>query len=173
MTRPLKLANLKRASKKADKTREFRQEVLKLADANLIENIQPLVDAMVKLAIGGYLEETETWQPCELVQIEDVARDENGNLLRSRTGDAIRIKVEAYPELDKGTMVLTSRKRSVAAPDRTALTDLLNRSLGKAREAEQTKAPREKLPEFMEAMLARAYGAEPEETIEIHETATG
>lgn len=162
--RRLTLKQIPKQAKQAEKTLNFRKAMLTVAEATLVERVGPVIEALLKNALGGYRQEEDTYQPAELVQLEGVAYDEQGNMCRNRQGDAIRIKKPAYPDVPAGTMMLVSRKVRIAAPDTKAATQLLNMALGKPREMpEKLPESTDTLSEALTSLIDRAYRSDPDE----------
>lgn len=84
------------------------------AEDRIADQLPQLADLMLKLAKGGYWEVEEEWQPSAIVTVG--------------SGE---FEQPAFPDKDPTELVLVKRKRSKAAPDRSAITDALNRILGR------------------------------------------
>ena len=116
-------------------------------------HLPEFVQAQYKLAIGGFDQVNETWEPPGLIYRDDYAVGDEGKVVRS--------KVLAFPDLPSDELVLTKRTRSVAAPDRAASQYLIDRILGKPVqqvEAEIDAPEGGALDRFMES-VAKIYGA--------------
>jgi hypothetical protein len=90
------------------------QRPIAAAEKRIADRLPQIIDNLFLLADGGYLQVTETW--------------EAAGLLTSGQGEAT---VPAFPDKRPDELVLTRSTRSIAAPDRGANQDLLNRIAGK------------------------------------------
>lgn len=84
------------------------------AERRIADKLPGLVDDLLKLAHGGFWEEEEERQPSAIVTVG--------------SGE---FEMPAFPDKRPDELVLVKRKRRRVAPDRAALTYLIDRILGK------------------------------------------
>lgn len=94
------------AGRKREDALKLRAEILAECDKLICDNLPKLIANMLKLANGGYERVEEKWQPAEGESLEENPR-----------------------------MTLAERKVSVAEPDRYANVYLIDRLLGRPRQA--------------------------------------
>lgn len=87
---------------------------IRAAEDRIADKLPSLIGDLLRLAHGGWWEEEEERQPARLVEI---GQGESRTL--------------AYPEKDPDELVVVRRRRRKVAPDRAALTYLIDRILGK------------------------------------------
>lgn len=87
------------------------------------------------LANGGYERVERTYQPAGLVLVEDFARNAKGEILTNAKGDPIKIDRRLYPDKPVDELVLVEQSISYAEPDRQANQYIVDRVLGKPRQA--------------------------------------
>ncbi len=145
------------AGRKPSEVKRLREDFIKAADAFLIERNAELLELMMFLARGGFPRQSVKLQRVELIYEEKLARDQAGNVIYAN-GRPVMEKVLKYPEAEAGTFVEVERKVEVAEPNRGAITDLLNRFMGRPKEAGEPPSDRtDNLPTMLERALLRAF----------------
>lgn len=84
------------------------------AEQQIVDKLPKVVDALLRLGLGGFKQVDEEWQPAGLVT----------------TGSG-EFEMPLFGDKPPHELVLVKRKVSVAAPDRAALVALIDRILGK------------------------------------------
>lgn len=121
---------------------------VRAAEDKIADRLPRLVDELLRLAHGGWWEEEEERQPARLVEIGQ--------------GEA---RTLAYPEKNPDELVVVRRRRRRVAPDRAALTYLVDRILGKpvaAVEADVEVNAGEELRSVFAGVVAKIYGGSDE-----------
>lgn len=92
------------------------------------------------LANGGFERVEQKYQPAGLVVVEAIATDAKGETLLDAKGNPVVIERSLYPNLPPDELVLVERKVEVAEPNFKANEFIVNRVLGKPRQAITVKA---------------------------------
>lgn len=95
------------------KAQKYASEIAE-SEAEVVSKLPKIRQALLKLALGGWKQVDEKWQPAALVTVG--------------SGE---FELPAFPDKAPNELVLVERKVGVAAPDRAALQYLIDRILGK------------------------------------------
>lgn len=125
------------AGRKPKAVTKLRSEIVAEADKSICDELPRLIGNMVRLANGGYPRVEERWEPVEIeVPGEDGA-----------------------PSTRKTELVLVERKVSTADADRAANQYLIDRVLGKPKQAVEMSGPNGgAIPLSIEQSIAKIYG---------------
>lgn len=151
------------AGRKTAEQIKARQDLNSAVDGVIGEMALDLVANLKRLADGGYKRVTVTEEPAASITRVDVVRDKDGNPTFDARGNPVTAEQPAYPDAKAGEMVVTKRVVEVADGDRAANEYLLNRRLGKPKQAVELSGPDgSAIPVSIEAALDKVYGeAEP------------
>ena len=171
-SKPAKKAPSKRggrragAGRKPTKVTKTTRELEASVDGLIAPMVPELVANLKRLADGGYKRVTETLEPAASVVREDLVRDKDGNPTFDARGLPVTAKQPAFPDAKPGDLVVVKRVVEVADADRQANEYLLNRRLGKPRQAVELSGPDgAPISVTMEAALDLIYG-EADDAIE-------
>jgi hypothetical protein len=92
-------------------------------------------DNLTMLADGGFERVELKYAPASTVTRRDIAREADGTVIRDDKGKPTVIDVPLYPDLDDDELVLVERKVSYAEPNVRACEYLVDRVMGKPRQA--------------------------------------
>jgi hypothetical protein len=90
---------------------------------------------LTKLANGGFERVELVYEPAANLTIKVLARDASGEPIRGPRGGLAMVEERLYPDLGPDALVLVARKVSHAEPDRAANEYLIDRFIGKPRQA--------------------------------------
>lgn len=118
-----------------------------------------LLGNLKRLADGGYERIEETWEPAGLILIDAPALDADGHPLLGPRGGAVTVKRSAFPDLPPDQPVLVSRRREIADGDREANKYLVDRVLGRPKQAVEMSGPDgNAIPIAIEQLIGKVYG---------------
>ena len=123
------------AGRKTAEVTKFRADVEKATRDLVVDRIPELLDNLVHLANGGYQRVKESWEPAGLVMVDAEVEDVDGNPVYDARGCPVTAKRPAFPEIPPDKMVCTSRTTETADCDRAANEYLINRVLGRPKQA--------------------------------------
>ena len=150
------------AGRKPTKVTEASVQLDAAVDAAIGGFALDLVANLKRLADGGYPRVVETLEPAATVTRVDVVRDKDGNPTFDARGNPVTAEQPAFPDAEPGAMVVTRRVVEVADGDRAANEYLLNRRLGKPRQAVELSGPDGgPVPVSIEAAIDFIYGDGP------------
>ena len=136
-----------------------RQDLNAAVDGLITDMALDLVGNLKRLADGGYKRVTVTEEPAATITRVDVVRDKDGNPQFDARGNPVTAEQPAFPDAKADEMVVTKRVVEVADGDRAANEYLLNRRLGKPKQAVELSGPDGgAIPMSMESAIDKIYG---------------
>lgn len=131
------------AGRKSKEATKLREEIVAESDKLICDHLPQLIANMIKLADGGYQRVEEKFEP-------GVSDDES---------------TEDDKPAPKAGLVLVERRVSRAEPDRAANQYLIDRVLGKPKQAVEMSGPNGgSIPLSIEQAIAKVYGETSEES---------
>ena len=147
------------AGRKTAEQVKARQDLNAAVDGVIGEMALDLVANLKRLADGGYKRVTLTEEPAATITRVDVVRDKDGNPTFDARGNPVTAEQPAFPQAEPGEMVVTRRVVEVADGDRAANEYLLNRRLGKPKQAVELSGPDGgSIPVSIESAIDKIYG---------------
>ena len=147
------------AGRKTAEQTKARQDLNAAVDGLIGEMALDLVANLKRLADGGYKRVTLTEEPAATITRVDVVRDKDGNPTFDGRGNPVTAEQPAFPDAKPDAMVVTRRVVEVADGDRAANEYLLNRRLGKPKQAVELSGPDGgAIPVSLEAAIDKLYG---------------
>lgn len=135
----------KNSGRKPKPANEIRKEIVAAEGGDLdvmaaldeaLKAVAPrCVANLVKLANGGLVEVEETLEPAGTVTVKVLVLDKAGEPVLDFNGKPVLAEQLLYPDLPPGQLVVTSRKTGTLHADRQANQYLLDRVMGKPRQA--------------------------------------
>ncbi len=123
----------------------------------LLTRLQTLED----LADGGKKKVTRKYEPAGLIFVDGILRDDDKKPYLQPSGEPIRCKVRAFPDLDAKKMVCVEEAVETLAPDRAAGIYLADRILGKPTQAVEAEIKSDLGDVFLDVFggaLTKIYG---------------
>lgn len=125
------------AGRKSKATTKLRADIVAEADKAICDELPKLINNMVRLANGGYPRVEERWEP----------------------GEVLTPGEDGKEPTRKTELVLVERKVSTADADRAANQYLIDRILGKPKQAVEMSGPNGgAVPLSIEQAIAKIYG---------------
>ncbi len=147
------------AGRKTAEQTKARQDLNAAVDGVIGEMALDLVANLKRLSDGGYQRVAVTEEPAASIVREDVVRDKDGNPMFDARGNPVTAKQPAFPKAEAGEMVITRRVTEIADGDRAANEYLLNRRLGKPKQAVEVSGPDGgAIPMSIESAIDKIYG---------------
>jgi hypothetical protein len=129
------------------------------AEGKIRGKVSRITEDLISIAHGGTERIEERWEPAGQVVIEAVVRDAEGNPVLGTHGRPVLAKQAAYPDRDPNELVLVERRRSFTEPDRAANQYLLDRIMGRPKQAVEHSGPEGgAIPIAIEDAITRIYG---------------
>lgn len=107
------------------------------AEQAIADQLPRLIENLLYLAHGGYEQVEEHWEPAGAITVPGILRNADGTPELGPRGGVVRVAVPAYPDRPADELVLVSRRRTIAPPDRNANAYLVDRILGKPTETHE------------------------------------
>ena len=118
-----------------------RAELATVVDNTLTALVPGCITNLKRLADGGYERVTRTFELAINIVREDVVRDKEGNPTFDSRGNVVIAKQPAFPDAKPDDLVLVKRVVEVADADRAANEYLINRRLGRPKQALELSGP--------------------------------
>lgn len=137
-------------------------------DAFVAQRLLKFYGNLDKLADGGVEVVKEVWKPAGMVRVDDLAKDEFGEIVVDHRGKPTKITGSAFPALDPTTLVLVERRTEFTEPNGIANQYLIDRLQGKPTasvEAEIKSDVGDALIEAFGGALTKIYGTSPDAVI--------
>lgn len=147
------------AGRKTTDVAKVRAELAASVDDQLTYLVPQCITNLKRLADGGYERVTQTFELAVHLTREDVVRDKDGNPTFDSRGNIVIARQPVYPDAQAGDLVVTKRVVEVADGDRAANEYLINRRLGKPKQAVEVSGPDGgAIPVSIESAIAKIYG---------------
>lgn len=145
--------------RKPSNVAQARAELATSVEDTLTYMVPGCIANLKRLADGGYERVTQTFELAATITREDVVRDKDGNPTFDSRGNVVIGKQPAFPDAQPGELVLTRRVVEVADADRAANEYLINRRLGRPKQAVELSGPDgAPIPVSIEAAIDLIYG---------------
>ena len=149
------------AGRKPNDVVKLRAELAATVDNTLTYMVPGCITNLKRLADGGYERVTQTFELASTIIRDDVVRAADGNPILDSRGNIVIARQPAFPNAKPDDLVLVKRVVEVADADRAANEYLINRRLGKPKQALELSGPDGgAIPVSIESAIDKIYGDE-------------